>query len=49
MQCPVCVVTLYSELALGLVLSVVVPGLAAVGPSVFRENLDQQSAAVPPP
>lgn len=40
-------VTLHSELALGLVLSGLVPGPAAVGPGVLGENLlDQQSAAV---
>lgn len=38
--------TLHSEPGLGLVLSILVPGLAAVGPGVLGENLmDQQSAA----
>ncbi len=42
-----CVVTLHSKPALGVVLPILVPGPAAVGPSVLWENLlDQQSAAV---
>lgn len=41
-------VTLYSEVTLGLVLSILVPSLTAVAPVVFWENLlDQQGAAIP--